>query len=981
MQRTRKKWTCLLGFIAVGCLGTLAVMGANVNKVWASAETVEENISTEFVVTEYENDVEAVYEFIRLNDTDCSVRLTNKTEATRAIVPSRGTIDGVEYRVTEVAANGFMSSTNLVKVSLPGTMKKIGNMAFANCTKLNRVSLANVEEIGNNAFYRCTALDELVIPKSVETIGTYILRNANTYVRVRATLEECEDWTSSWNTGNTNQEVEYGSQYVQPLELEPVYNTLARTNSNEIIGYSLAGGQPRTDSFYEVNMDNTGEITEIDNENNIFIPAQYNGISITSIADMAFSGAMFNQLIVEYSSEPIKIGEFAFDWSEGESIVINRNIQNNATADYVFFGSTVKSIVLPDSLSTLSDSMFASCSNLTNIYFTTPVYIENREDMLDIVQSQAESIQGGVVELPQDDSFTTIKARAFEGANAISHLHIYDNVVNVGETVLGDWNDSTQAVYVHNEIQLPSYDENTGLGWHPQWKSNFTNINYDNEFYTITFNPDGGTVVPMEKVVAYGKTVGDLPIPVLPHHDFVCWEDTSGIEYNDLSVYNIKNDIVLKARWNDHIYKIELLYENSTDSSDIIDAIFNKSLPSVDENGETLQAPDWDGRRFLGYYSSTGELYYSKIEGENTLISNRTYLDTSVDKLYARWEEIEYEIIYSADLRGFTNPNQVTSFTILDVESNSFEFETIMDNSKSPVEKIVWSLEDIADAASTDYLDKGYLELSGSWVVAKATISYSLEGGTNNSSNKTTLNYGETLSLSEPSRLSYKFAGWYYNGDLVTEITNDIISNKATDIITLTAKWENRINGVRISLGRTLQTLNVPVYNGKVIIQLPSSNFYNPCHLIIPSGIQELHIYSPTTSKGYDLYITISSRSTDLDLHLENFSMCGPVKTNSTSKTATAYNGITMTTTNSSALNLYAYGNVTVAGATAQKLSGYTYDGAYAIDCPVLNVKRSDWLYLEGGYGGAAGGSGSAAISTSQVTLPTTGKVYITNRN
>ncbi len=66
-------------------------------------------------------------------------------------------IDG--YTPVEISANAFKGNTTLTSITIPSTVKKIGNYAFLNCTKLKSVTLSNnVNTIGTGAFKNCTSL-------------------------------------------------------------------------------------------------------------------------------------------------------------------------------------------------------------------------------------------------------------------------------------------------------------------------------------------------------------------------------------------------------------------------------------------------------------------------------------------------------------------------------------------------------------------------------------------------------------------------------------------------------------------------------------------------------------------------------------------------------------------------------------------------------------------------------------------------------
>lgn len=80
--------------------------------------------------------------------------------------------DGVE----EIGVGAFWGCGYLGRITIPGSVKRIGNSAFANCSKLSDVTIKNgVEEIGAGAFYYCNeyVMQSLVIPESVKSIGEY----------------------------------------------------------------------------------------------------------------------------------------------------------------------------------------------------------------------------------------------------------------------------------------------------------------------------------------------------------------------------------------------------------------------------------------------------------------------------------------------------------------------------------------------------------------------------------------------------------------------------------------------------------------------------------------------------------------------------------------------------------------------------------------------------------------------------------------
>ena len=66
----------------------------------------------------------------------------------------------------------FKGFSKLSSVSLPATLKRIGNYAFADCESLLSVNFGNgIEEIGNSAFSGCSSLKSVKLGSNVRSIG------------------------------------------------------------------------------------------------------------------------------------------------------------------------------------------------------------------------------------------------------------------------------------------------------------------------------------------------------------------------------------------------------------------------------------------------------------------------------------------------------------------------------------------------------------------------------------------------------------------------------------------------------------------------------------------------------------------------------------------------------------------------------------------------------------------------------------------
>lgn len=95
-------------------------------------------------------------------------------------IPSSAYSGSAYYSVVEVGYCAFKDCSKITSVSLPSTVKKIGDYAFHNCESLSSFNLNNTEEIGFDAFWNCKSLTSF-------PSGGYYLKEIGSYA-----FEGCE---------------------------------------------------------------------------------------------------------------------------------------------------------------------------------------------------------------------------------------------------------------------------------------------------------------------------------------------------------------------------------------------------------------------------------------------------------------------------------------------------------------------------------------------------------------------------------------------------------------------------------------------------------------------------------------------------------------------------------------------------------------------------------------------------------------------
>lgn len=154
--------------------------------------------------------------------------------------------------------------------------------------------------------------------------------------------------------------------------------------------------------------------------------------------------------------------------------------------------------------------------------------------------------------------------------------------------------------------------------------------------YTVTFDPQGGTVNPTEKTVIYGELYGELPVPTKDWYEFLGWYfDVNGnggrIDY-DVQV-DLTDHSTVYANWKQVTFTVVFDKHGGTGGSDSVVATLDAPMPQA-------TAPTKPGYVFGGYFSNEGGVgtkYYSSTM-TSTSNWNNEWWDADNNRLHANWE-------------------------------------------------------------------------------------------------------------------------------------------------------------------------------------------------------------------------------------------------------------------------------------------------------------------------------------------------------
>ncbi|MBR3163123.1 MAG: InlB B-repeat-containing protein, partial [Clostridia bacterium] len=281
--------------------------------------------------------------------------------------------------------------------------------------------------------------------------------------------------------------------------------------------------------------------------------------------------------------------------------------------------------------------------------------------------------------------------------------------------------------------------------------------------YQITYNTNGGTTLPVQ-TVNYQAQIEEPEAPTKAGYTFTGWyEDQALTELYTFNEMPNKN-ITLYAGWKANTYTITYKMNGGTN---------NKSNPSSYQTGEekTLLTPTKTGYTFKGWY--TDSAFKNKIE---KITSNMNKNIT----VYASWEAIEYQITFNSNGGSAVSPIKGI-------------YKTKIEEPEAPTKTGYTFTGWYEDQALTELytfsqMPNKNITLYAGWTSNAYTITYKMNGGTNNKSNPSSYQTGEEKTLLTPTKTGYTFKGWYTDSAFKNKIEK--ITSNMNKNITVYASWE-----------------------------------------------------------------------------------------------------------------------------------------------------------------------------------------------
>lgn len=329
-------------------------------------------------------------------------------------------------------------------ITLPASVKSIGNHAFENSNWLTAITLStNISSIGEAAFAGCTNLIEVVLPDNLESIGAYAFSDtiANLIFSENSSMTTLDDYSLAGYKGDgftIPKNIDSLGIFVFSDSTATI--TFAENSHISSIGKFAFSGYNGTSVTLPANITEIGfgAFYNAINMSAIIIPSRLTELSdyifancskltaieiplnIELIGEAAFSGCT-SLLEISLPYNTTSIGAYAFRGIQA-LIIFSGNPDFKVIGDGTFSGYKGTNIDIPVTVTRLGKRSFENCTNFTLI--TIPESVK-------FIGMRAFEKCTNLISVNLPSKINAISEGAFENCKNLSSISIPDNVKSI----------------------------------------------------------------------------------------------------------------------------------------------------------------------------------------------------------------------------------------------------------------------------------------------------------------------------------------------------------------------------------------------------------------------------------------------------------------------------------------------------------------------------------------------------------------------
>ena len=686
----------------------------------------------------------------------------------------------IPENVTEIGSKAFNECISLSNVNIPDSVTKIGGYAFYQCKNLVNVTLSkNLEKMDCNAFGNCDGLTQIEIPKSLDVGGDY-------YSGAFADCANLKKVTFERGTTKIASNLLCGCTGIEKIDIPDTVKVIQVCAFKECKNLSTVN---IPDSVIEIEgwaFESCSVLTKIDIPNQTLSIAGAAFRNCTSLTDIhlpsmlkAISSSTFEGCkkltTINFPSALTMIGNSAFSGCESlpEAILPSgvEKIESNAFKNC----KAMKKAAVPDTVSSIGSSAFYGCEALADITLGSKL--------------------------------KKIESQTFYGCTALPSIMIPYNVTTIGDSAFVNCTKLTQITVPRNTTSIAS-----NAFSYPKKMTMYG----PSSCYAQTYANGKGIKYVAQDIHATSISL-DVTNKTAERYDrFQLTATIAPLNFTDAVVWTSSNEEVATVSDTGYVEICGVGTAVITVTAGNVKAACKITVPQLidwiefDEDeielkaGETYQlkpyiSPSDATNKKLKYTSSDTKVAEVSASG---LVTAKSEGEAKI-RAAATDGSDEYAVCYVT----VTGKAKVTGITLDRTSAEVKRGEKLTLNatvspSYASNKKVVWksantkiATVDANGSVTAKAPGRTKITVTSSenssyqascTVTVPYKITYKLNKGKNNASNPSTY-YGKKVTLKNPSRKGYAFAGWYTDAKFKKKITS--ISNSAKSDYILYAKW------------------------------------------------------------------------------------------------------------------------------------------------------------------------------------------------
>ena len=709
--------------------------------------------------------------------------------------------------VTKIESSSFEDCINLVSVNISDSVIKIENEAFAGCEKIESINIPDsVTEIGESTFANCSKLSNVKLSKNLEYMGGRAFGSCEkiTQIEIPKSLDNCG------NSGYASYHGPFGAcsglkKIIFEEGTKEISNNLFRgcTGLEEI---SIPASVIKIERYTFADCTNLKNVYFSNGVKNVENNAFTNCTSLTkvnipdtvdSIGNSAFSGCT-NLIEVHL---PDKLKETASDTFSGCKKLTTINFPSTLTTigNSAFSGcESLPEAILPSGVEKIESNAFKNCKAL------------KKAAVPDTVSSIGSSAFYGceaLTDITLGSKLKKIESQTFYGCIVLPSIVLPYNVTTIGDSAFVNCTKLTQITVPRNTTSIAS-----NAFSYPKKMTMYG----PSDCYAETYASGKGIKYVTQDIHATSVSL-DITEKTAEHYDdFQLTATIAPLNFTDAVVWTSSNEEVAAVSDTGYVEICGVGTAVITVTAGNVKAVCKITVLQLidwiefDEDeielkaGETYQlkpyiSPSDATNKKLKYTSSDTKVAEVSASG---LVTARSEGEAKI-RAAATDGSDEYAVCYVT----VTGKAKVTGITLDRTSAEVKRGEKLTLNvtvspSYASNKKVVWksantkiATVDANGSVTAKAPGRTKITVTSSenssyqascTVTVPYKITYKLNKGKNNASNPSTY-YGKKVTLKNPSRKGYAFAGWYTDAKFKKKITS--ISSSAKSDYILYAKW------------------------------------------------------------------------------------------------------------------------------------------------------------------------------------------------